>query len=273
MSEMLLEIYGSETPARIQREVENELHNVAHVVLQELRLQSCHPEVFITPRRSVIMIRDFPEMLPGYREKIVGPQVRAGEKALVGFAKSVGCAPEDCTREDSPKGERFVVHVDKPDIPANTLAEQFFEMLLQRFRRPISLKWSEDMPDWMRPVERLLCIVDGQPVSCKFGNMIAGNLTLANCYYSSSLRQISSCSDYLKFMRDNNVILDAKERSRLLQDSVRNLAKQHSVQVNSEDLNNLADEVSGTVECCTALYASLPECCLQSLPAGIVGQF
>src|SRR4051794_14182559 len=92
MSELLLELFSEEIPARMQARAAEDLRRI---VLEKLTAaQLAHDEAlsFVTPRRLTLVLKGLPEAQPNVSEERRGPRVGAPDNAVQGFLKSAGIA-------------------------------------------------------------------------------------------------------------------------------------------------------------------------------------
>ena len=92
MSDLLLEIFSEEIPARMQADASSAL---TIMLIKECVSQKLLPEgilserisSFVTPRRMAIAIKNLPVTQPDISSELKGPKIDAPEAALNGFLK------------------------------------------------------------------------------------------------------------------------------------------------------------------------------------------
>ena len=92
MSDLLLELFSEEIPARMQAQAAADLQKLVTGALVERGLTYEGAASFATPRRLSLHVAGLPDRQPDTREERKGPRVGAPEKALEGFLKSAGLA-------------------------------------------------------------------------------------------------------------------------------------------------------------------------------------
>ena len=93
-----------------------------------------------------------------------GPRVDAPAKARDGFLKSLGTTDVELGEIEDKKG-RFLTatFVEKGRPTAAVLAEALPEILAQ-FPWPKSMRWADGEARWVRPLQAILCLFDGEVV-------------------------------------------------------------------------------------------------------------
>ena len=92
MSELLLELFSEEIPARMQARAAEDLRRLVVEGLKAQGLETGKAQAFATPRRLTLVVEDVPAKSPGVSEERKGPRVGAPEQAIAGFVKSAGLA-------------------------------------------------------------------------------------------------------------------------------------------------------------------------------------
>ena len=89
MSELFVELFSEEIPARLQINARNELKkNIKNFFINNHIKFNENFNVYSTPNRLVLHIDKIPNEIKLSSEEIRGPNVNAPEKALEGFIRS-----------------------------------------------------------------------------------------------------------------------------------------------------------------------------------------
>ncbi|PPC79693.1 MAG: glycine--tRNA ligase subunit beta, partial [Hyphomicrobium sp.] len=92
MSELLLELFSEEIPARMQVRAAEDLNRLVVEGLKSRGLAVGSAQSFSTPRRLTLVIDGVPKQSPAISEEKKGPRVGAPDQAVQGFLKSAGLA-------------------------------------------------------------------------------------------------------------------------------------------------------------------------------------
>src|SRR6516165_4728603 len=95
MSDLLLELFSEEIPARMQTQAAEDLKRLVTSALSERGLMHEGAVSFSTPRRLALHVAGLPARQADTREERKGPKVGAPEAAVQGFLKSAGLASLD----------------------------------------------------------------------------------------------------------------------------------------------------------------------------------
>ncbi|MEQ9527720.1 MAG: glycine--tRNA ligase subunit beta, partial [Parvibaculaceae bacterium] len=87
MSELLLELFSEEIPARMQKRAGEDLVRLVTDALKAAGVEGKNARAYTTPRRLALVIDDLPEKTPDVKEERKGPKVGAPEKAIEGFLR------------------------------------------------------------------------------------------------------------------------------------------------------------------------------------------
>lgn len=100
MSELLLELFSEEIPARMQVPAKNNFENALKTSLQKALGAELISESWITPRRLGVFIQGLPAKVEAQSEEIRGPKVDANENAIGGFLKKHNVEKSDLQVQD-----------------------------------------------------------------------------------------------------------------------------------------------------------------------------
>ncbi|CAH2601546.1 Glycine--tRNA ligase beta subunit [Rhodovastum atsumiense] len=247
MPEFFLELLSEEIPARMQARAAEDL---ARLVAEALApLSPADIATFHGPRRLAIaasVARGVAESRSSER----GPRRNAPEQALAGFLRKHGATREQLREE----GDFWVLDRVVPGIVAADLIARELPGLLRRFPWPKSMRWGGTSSfTWVRPLRRILCILDGEvvPFDLREGEddghgLVSGNLTEGHRFLSPGAFPVASCAEWRDALRDHHVIVAAEERRRTVWEGITRLAAARDLGV-VEDAG-LLDEVANLLE-------------------------
>ncbi len=247
MPELFLELFSEEIPARMQARAADDLARLVGEALAPLAPSEIR--TFSGPRR-IALAASVARGMAESRSFERGPRRNAPEQALAGFLRKHG-ADRAQLREE---GDFFVLDRVVPGITAAALIARELPVLLRRFPWPKSMRWGGTSGfTWVRPLRRILCILDGETVTFDLGDgeddghgLASGNLTEGHRFLAPGAFSVASCAEWREALQERHVIVDAAERRRLIWDGVTRLAAERGLTV-VEDAG-LLDEVAGLVE-------------------------
>ncbi len=247
MPELLLELFSEEIPARMQARAADDL---ARLVGEALAALSPHAvRTFHGPRRIALAASVSPTLAES-RSSERGPRVAAPEQALAGFLRK-HAASHEALRQD---GGFWVLDRVQPGIDAAALIGRALPGLLRRFPWPKSMRWGGSSAfAWVRPLRRILCILDGAVVPFTLAEggddghgLSSDNLTEGHRFLSPGALAVTSVQQWRDDLLGRHVVVDAGERRRRVAEGMARLAAERQLTV--VDDSGLLDEVAGLVE-------------------------
>ena len=88
MSELFIELYSEEIPAKLQIDARNKIKKTIDESLTKKGINFKSSKSFSTPKRLVFFVDGIPEKIEQKKKIIKGPNTNAPEIALEGFIKS-----------------------------------------------------------------------------------------------------------------------------------------------------------------------------------------
>ncbi|MCR9267602.1 MAG: glycine--tRNA ligase subunit beta, partial [Alphaproteobacteria bacterium] len=250
MSELLFEIFCEEIPARMQPRAEADLEKLLGDKLKAAGLAWSSLTTFAGPRRLGLVIEGLPVKTEDVREERKGPRVGAPDKAVEGFLRGAGVASLDqCEKREDKKGEFWVAIIEKPGrTSADVIAEAIPEVM-KSFPWPKSMKFGEDdkAQRWVRPIQRLLCLFDGEVVDFEVFGIRSGNVTEGHRRMGRGPFTITDYAQYTKVLREEGHVIQSRaEREALILEGARKVCTEAGLEL-VEDAG-LLTEVAGLVE-------------------------
>jgi len=271
MSDLLIELFSEEIPARMQSKAAADLQKLITDGLVEAGLTYAAARAFSTPRRLTLALADLPERSPDTREERKGPRVDAPEKALEGFLRGAGLTRDQLEERDDKKGKTFYAVIEKPGRPAADIVADVLEKTIRTFPWPKSMRWGEGTLKWVRPLHSILCILtreDGaEVVPVDIDGIKSSDKTRGHRFMAPDMFSVTNFDDYATKLGSAHVMLDASERADHIWADATNQAFANGLEV-VEDKGLLA-EVAGLVEHPVVLMGAIDEEFLE-LPAEVL---
>ena len=247
MPELLIELFSEEIPARMQARAAEDFCDLLQKALAPL--MTAAPRPLFGPRR----IAAFGEMAaraetPGKEER--GPRIGAPDAAIEGFLRKHGAPREALVQE----GAFWVLQKPGQVIEAAGLIAAALPPLLRGFPWPKSMRWGTSDFAWVRPLQRILCLLDGRPVPFALAQgedavhgLAAADLTEGHRVLAGTEPcAVRGVADYVAGLRERFVIADATERERIIAEGIDRLAAAEGLEVVPD--RGLLAEVAGLVE-------------------------
>ena len=250
MSDLLIELFSEEIPARMQSQAADNLQRLITNGMVERGLTYAGAQVFHTPRRLTLTVADLTDASLTVQEERKGPKLGAPEKAIQGFLRGAGVSLEDLEVRDEKKGKFYFATITKPGRPAVEIITEVLELTVRNFPWSKSMRWGSGNLRWIRPLKSILCILskdgESQIVPVKIDNILAGNTTTGHRFMAPETFSVRDFDDYETKLKRAKVILRADERSALIWQEATNQAFAIGQQIVKDD--ELLEEISGLVE-------------------------
>lgn len=250
MAEFFIELFSEEIPARMQRAAAQELLDICNRAFFGLEPQGF--KVFYGPRRIALAVQVKDQKAGGVAESR-GPREGAAEVAFKGYlGKFPGVAREDLVLKDG----YFWLYRILPAVPASELISTILAPALEKFSWPKSMRWGQSGDfTWVRPLRRMVCLLDGAVVPITLGPVTASNETEGHRFMAPGAFTVTSVEDWQTKLRERKVIADQSERRALVVEGLNAVAAKAGLTV-VEDAG-LIDEVTGLVEWPVALLGEI----------------
>lgn len=247
MPELLLELFSEEIPARMQARAAEDFSRL--FVERCSALLEAPPQVFFGPRRiGLSAVLRASVDTPGKEER--GPRVGAPDAALDGFLRKHGAAREALVQD----GQFWVLRKPGETVEARALVAAAVPAIIRGFPWPKSMRWGgSSSMTWVRPLKRILCVLDGAvvPFGLRAGDddghgLASGDETEGHRIMAPGAFAVRGFDDYAAGLRERRVVLDAAERAMLIRDGIAALAAAEGLSVVPDE--GLVSEVAGLVE-------------------------
>jgi len=245
--DILIELQMEEVPARMQSMAEDTFKRMFKTFCIDHGLSFDSARVLSTPRRLALIATGLPKEQNDQIIERKGPRIDAPQQAQDGFFQSIGLTPTQCEQMETPKGKFWIAKIQKKGQPLSALIPYFIEGLLTDFPWPKTMRWSDIPFRWVRPLHRILVLLDNIPLtgtilSIPFTNTTTGHRFLG-AQQSGTLNSITT---YETFLKENYVIANRSERRQIILEQISKLAQKLGLVWNEDQ--GLLDEVTGLVE-------------------------
>jgi len=258
MAELLLELFSEEIPARMQARAREDLARLLGNALGEAGLEFNEIKTFATPRRLTTVVEGLPARSPDIREERKGPRVDAPDAAIKGFLKSTGIASADqAERRDDKKGAYYVALLERPGRATAEVIAEIMPELVKSFPWPKSMRWGCGRLRWVRPLQSIICLLDGKVVPFEVHGIRSGKETRGHRFMAHEPFKVRRFKDYEEKLRDAKVILDGDERARIILEGARKAAAKEGLTLLEDEA--LLAENAGLTEWPVVLLGSFDE--------------
>ncbi len=258
-SELLIELFSEEIPARMQAKAAEDLRRLVVEGLKGRGLGIGAAIAFATPRRLTLVVQDVPPMSPAVSEERKGPRVGAPDAAIQGFLKSAGLGSIEQAQvvEDGKKGSYYLAKIEKPGQPATVLVGDVLTETLEKFPWPKSQRWGSGNFHWVRPLHSVICLYGGKVVPVEVGGVTASNITRGHRFHGNEPFEVESFEDYGTKLKAAKVLLPSSERAEMIREQALALAKKAGLELVEDEA--LLAENAGLAEWPLVLLGTFDE--------------
>lgn len=249
MADLLLEILSEEIPARMQAKAEADLKKALVDGLKAAGVSGAKAVSMSGPRRLAVAIEGLPAKSEDVREERKGPKVGAPERAVEGFLRGAGLTDiKDAEiRSDPKKGEYYVAIIDKPGRKTSDIIAELVPDIIGSFHWPKSMRWGSGSLRWVRPIQSLLCVLDGKTVPFEIEGIKSGHTTEGHRIMGRGPFKVSGLEDYVAQLGGpGHVRLTREDRRALIEKDARAVCKKAGLELVEDQ--GLLEEVTGLAE-------------------------
>ena len=242
MPEFFLELFSEEIPARMQARAASSLDVLCREVLHSL--QPVDEKRFFTPRRiACSMTINAQEEIGSRKIEIRGPRENAPEAAVQGFLRKNNTSYNELVLENG----YYVFRRTEAPRSAREVIEADLQPALAAFSWPKSMRWGQSADfSWIRPLRRVICLLNDQVVPITLGPVTASNETEGHRFMAPAMFKVTSSADWQEKLYKHYVVVNAAQRRRTIFETLRRAPGRRGLTLVTD--HGLLDEVTGLVE-------------------------
>jgi len=249
MADLLIELFSEEIPARMQAKAEADLLAALTAKLKEAGLGWKNAFAVSGPRRLTAVVEGLDARSADVREEKKGPKVGAPEQAIAGFLRGAGLTDisEASVVSDPKKGDFYVAYSTVPGRDARDVIAQAVPAIIRDFHWPKSMRWATGELRWVRPLQRIVCVLDGAIVPFEVGGITSGNETEGHRVHGRGPYTVTGWADYKSQLEgQGHVVLSRDDRRAAILEGIEKVCAEAGLQW-IED-KGLLEEVVGLAE-------------------------
>ena len=266
MTDLLLELFSEEIPARMQAKAADDLRRMVTDKLVAEGLVYEGAKAFATPRRLTLTVHGIPARQSDLKEERKGPRVGGPEAAIAGFLKATGLSSLDQAKiqRDPKKGDFYIALIEKPGRATLDVLAEMLPVIIRTFPWPKSMRWGERSArsgalQWVRPLHSIVAtfgLETEAPDVVKFdvAGIEAGQTTYGHRFMAPAAISVRRFEDYEAKLLDAKVVLDPQRRRDTILAEAKTLAQAQNYELVEDQA--LLDEVAGLVEWPVVLMGS-----------------
>ena len=275
MAEFLLEALSEEIPARMQKRAAAEFSQILTSELEKVGLAYKSAKHFVTPRRITVSIDGLPLQQSTVVEERRGPRVDAPAPALDGFMRSNNISLDQIEERETEKGRFYFVEIETKGKLTKEVLPAIIETSLKKFAWPKSMRWGSNSFRWVRPLHSILAVFEAEVLHGELDlghdKLVFTNMTRGHRCCGAENINVDNFADYQDKLKKARVIIDRKERKRLIQEEAQKLADAKKLRLREDEA--LLEEVQRAIADIPAPNESQPFASLRNrLPWPVQGK-
>ena len=252
MPQLLLELFSEEIPARMQGQAGRDLERMARERLAAAGFLPEGVKAFAGPRRLTLAVDGLAPAQADRTEERKGPRVGSPDAAVDGFLRSTGLTRDQLTERD---GVYFAT-IHKPGRPTAEIVAEMVSEIVRGFPWPKSMKWGRGSLRWVRPLQRILCVFDGEVAPFAVDGIESGEVTEGHRFMGPrGAFRARTFEQYANGLAAHFVVLDAEERKARIVHEARTLCQARNLELVEDE--GLLDEVAGLAEWPTPILGDM----------------
>ena len=262
MSQLLIEIFSEEIPARMQQGGARDLERLASDAFKKAGLTWDSLTTYGGPRRLTLVVEGLPQATPDLNEELKGPKTSAPAQALEGFLRKTGLTQDQLVERDG----IYYAQVSQKGRATTEVVSETLEHIFRTMAWPKSQRWGSNSFRWVRPIHRIIALFDGAviPYALDLGSTIGGeskkivasNMTEGHRFMGSGLPfEVSNFDDYRIKLERNFVVLSYEDRKAKVLDAAKAVCAAKGLEL-VDDIG-LLDEVAGLAEWPTPILGDM----------------
>lgn len=273
----LLEVGTEELPATFVDSAIKQWRSRIPATLVENSLATESVEVYGTPRRLAVLIKDLPSQQPDRVEEIKGPPAQAAfkdgkpTKAAEGFARKQGVELDALEIRPTDKGEFVFVRQSIPGRPVADVLTELIPQWIFSLEGKRFMRWGDGEVKFSRPIVWLVALLDEAvlPIEIVNGSEIikSDRVSMGHRVLHPATVTIPQATDYITCLRSAFVEIEESARQAKIQEQVQ--ASALPLDGHVEIYPDLLKEVTNLVEFPSAVVGKFDQEFL-SLPTEVI---
>lgn len=243
MPQLLLELFSEEIPARMQGQAAKDLERMARDHLAAAGFLPEALKTFAGPRRLTLVAEGLPLAQADRKEELKGPRVGAPQQAMDGFLRKAGLTQDQLVEQNGV----WMAFVEKKGRPTAEIVAEMVEAIVRGFPWPKSMTWGTGKLRWVRPLKRILCVLDREVVPFSIDGIASGDVTEGHRFMGEAKPFTAKDFDeYVARLEAHFVVLDVEERKERILEGCKTLCFARHLELVEDQ--GLLEEVAGLAE-------------------------
>ncbi|MCH7881210.1 MAG: glycine--tRNA ligase subunit beta [Proteobacteria bacterium] len=250
----LIELGTEELPPKSLKSLAHAFADLVQKALENIGLPPAAVEVFATPRRLALLLREVPVQQADRSVEKRGPALQAAydadgkpSRAAQGFASSCGVSVDQLVQRESGKGAWL--YFEKTEA-GRSLAEVLPELVTAVLAKlPIArrMRWGSGNEEFVRPLKWLVLMIGSELVEGEILGVTSTRLSYGHRFHAPGAIEITGAGEYESLLRSKGMVVANFEDRK---STIRSLVEHHAARLGGRAQIDeaLLDEVTALVE-------------------------
>jgi len=250
LSSFLLEIFTEEIPARLVNELGIQLESIFKDNLDSNAINYSIITRYCTPRRLTLIIGGLANQQKDKERFIVGPPRKISINEKGEFLKpGLAFLEKNSLKKNDIKiiekdGNKFLsANQHIKGIETKDFLVDVTTNSIKLLKNRKSMRWGSSNIEFVRPIKNIFSLFGKEFIKLKINGIKNENIIYGHRFYSNQGTKINSIKQYLEYMKKSHVILDFKERKKIIVNQIKKIEKKSKffVEIDEELLDHVAN--------------------------------
>jgi len=246
MAEFLLELYSEEIPHGLQISTREQIKQSLLKSLEEEGIKYKSVEVYSTPTRLTLLVRDLPSEIKIEAEEIRGPKVSVPENIIEGFMRSYQISKKDLFEKTEEKGNFYYFKKEAKKIYTEDLLVKLVLKTLGSINWKKSMRWAEHDLMWGRPLRSILEIFNKKHLKFDYHHLASTDGVIIVDNFINKVKKVKNFKEYESQLKANKIFLKQEDRKNNIIKKFQSICKTKSYLENFNE--KLLEEVVNITE-------------------------
>jgi len=246
MAEFLLELYSEEIPHGLQISAREEIKQSLVKSLENEGIQYKSAEVYSTPTRLTLLVRDLPSEIKIEEKEIRGPKVGVPENIIEGFMGSHQISKTDLFEKIEEKGNFYYFTKEAKKIYTEDLLVKLVTKTLGSINWKKSMRWSEHDLMWGRPLRSILAVFNNKHLKFDYHHLTSTDGVIIVDNFIDKVKKVKNFKEYESLLKASKIYLKQEDRKNNIIKKFQSICKNKSYLENFNE--KLMEEVVNITE-------------------------
>ena len=264
MAEFLLELYSEEIPHGLQISAREEIKKNFLKLLEEESIKYKTVEVYSTPTRLVLLVRDLPNEIKIDAKKVRGPKVGVPKNIIEGFIRSHQITKKDLFEITEEKGKFYFFKKLAKKIPTEDVLAKITPKVITSVNWKKSMRWSNHDLMWGRPLRSILSIFNNKHLKFDYHHLVSVDGIIIVDNFIDKIKKVKNFKEYESQLKANKILLKQEDRKNNIIKKFVSICKSKSYLENfneklMEEVVNITENPSVILADFDKEYLSIPQ--------------